>query len=172
VSLSERIVNCSFYFSLLILIPTILFVIGTLNSVCCYTTFNRKKPLLVGIGHYLRIISIVNFITLLTLLLKLIHIVLSIRGHIVHPLINTISCKILSYCLSCTTRMSYWLMGMVAIERVYVRWVLKGIWRKTPHTAKRIMAIIIVGILVLNSHEAIFYQSIEDPKFTNVHRGA
>ena len=63
-------------------------------------------------------------------------------------------------------------MGMVAIERVYVTWFLKGTWLKTPQTAKRIIVTIIVSILVFNSHEAIFYQSVEDPKFTNVHRGA
>ncbi|CAM2722571.1 unnamed protein product [Rotaria socialis] len=150
--------------SLLIIIPAILFVIGALNNVCCYATFNRTKPLLVGIGHYLRTVSIINQLALLSLLLKLIHTVFSIKGHIVHHTMNTISCKILSYFLSCTSRMSYWLMGMVAVERVYVTWYLKGTWLKSPRIAKCIIATIIVGIVVSNIHEVIFYQSIEDPK--------
>jgi hypothetical protein len=60
--------------------------------------------------------------------------------------------------------MSYWLMGMVAIERVYVTWHLKGIWLKSPRIAKRVIATIIIGIVVSDVHELIYYQSIEDPK--------
>jgi hypothetical protein len=60
--------------------------------------------------------------------------------------------------------MSYWLMGMIAIERVYVTWYLKGTWLKSPRIAKRIIVTIIVGIVVFDVHELIYYQSIEDPK--------
>jgi hypothetical protein len=55
-------------------------------------------------------------------------------------------------------------MGMVAIERVYVTWYLKGTWLNSPRIAQRIIATIIVGIVVFNVHEIIFYQSVEDPK--------
>jgi hypothetical protein len=124
--------------------------------------------LLVGIGHYLRTVSIINQLTLLTLLLKLIHIVLSIKGYIFHQITNTILCKILSYLLSGTSRISYLLMSMVAIERVYVTWNLKGTWLKRPCIAKRIIATVIVGIVVSNIHEVIYYQSIEDPKSSDM----
>jgi hypothetical protein len=131
-------------------------------------TFNRAKPLLVGVGHYLRTVSIINQLALLILMLKLIHIVLSIRGYIVHEMINTILCKVLSYLLSCTSRMTYWILGMVTIERVYVTWYLKGAWLKSPRTAKWIIAIIIIGIITFNIHEILYYQSIEDPKSIDV----
>jgi len=126
--------------------------------------FNRSKPLLVGIAHYLRMASIINQLTIFLLLLKLIHLVLSIRGHIVHQMMNTILCKVLSYLLSCLYRMSYWLMGMVAIERVHVAWYLKSSWLKSPRIAKRIIAAILIGIAAFDVHELIYYQSIEDPK--------
>jgi len=64
--------------------------------------------------------------------------------------------------------MSYWLMGMVAIERVYVTWYLKGTWLKSPRIAKRMMGAIIIGIMVCNIHELIYYQSIEDPKSLDI----
>ena len=153
-----------FDFSLLIIIPTILFLIAGINNICCYVTFNRSKPLLVGSGWYLYAVSIVNQIAVLVLLLKLLHLVLSIKGFIVHHLLNTILCKSLSYLLVCSSRISYWLMSMVAVERVYVTWYLKGTWLKSPRIAKRIMAVIIIGIIVCDVHELIFYQSIEDPK--------
>jgi hypothetical protein len=64
--------------------------------------------------------------------------------------------------------MSYWLMGMVAIERVYVTWYLRGTWLKSPRIAKRIVATIIIGIAVFDVHELIYYQSIEDPKSSDM----
>jgi hypothetical protein len=64
--------------------------------------------------------------------------------------------------------MSYWLMGMVAIERVYVTWSLKGTWLKSPRIAKRIIAAIVIGVIVFNIHEVIYYQSIEDPKSSDM----
>jgi hypothetical protein len=60
--------------------------------------------------------------------------------------------------------MSYWLMGMVAIERVYVTWSVKGTWLKSPKIAKWIIATIIIGLAVSDVHELIYYESIEDPK--------
>jgi hypothetical protein len=60
--------------------------------------------------------------------------------------------------------MSYWLMGMVAIERVHVAWYLKSSWLKSPRIAKRIIAAILIGIAAFDVHELIYYQSIEDPK--------
>ena len=98
------------------------------------------------------------------LLLKLLHLILTIKGYVVHHLLNTILCKVLSYLLVCSSRISYWLMAMVAIERVYVVWHLKGTWLKSPRIAKCIMAAIIIEIIVGDIHEPIFYQSIEDPK--------
>jgi hypothetical protein len=134
------------------------------NNILCYVTLNRPKPLSVGIGHYLRTVSIINQLTLFMLLLKLLHLILSIKGYIVHHLTNLILCKVLSYLLACTSRMSYWLMSMVAIERVYVTWYITGTWLKSPRIAKRIIATVIIGILTFDVHELIYYQSIEDPK--------
>ena len=153
-----------FHFSLLIIIPVLLLLITVVSNVYCYVTFNRPKPLLVGIGHYMRTASIINQLAVFMLLLKLIHLVLSMKGVIVNHLLNTILCKVLSYFVSCTSRMSYWLIGMVAIERVYVTWYLRGTWLKSPRIAKRIIGLIIIGILIFDIHELIYYQSIEDPK--------
>ena len=163
ICIRDALKGCSF-FSLLIIIPILLFLIGGMNNVCCYVTFNRPKPLLVGSGHYLRASSIVNQIALLILLLKLLHLVLSLKAYITHQLVNTILCKALSYLVGCSNRISYWLMGMVAVERVYVTWYLRGTRLKSPRIAKRIIAAIIIGVIICDVHELIFYQSIEDPK--------
>ena len=152
----------------MIIIPIILFLIGSVNNTLCFVTFNRSKPLLVGVGHYLRATSIINPLALCILFLKMLHLVLSMKGYIVHHLLNTILCKVLSYLVACTSRMSYWLMSMVAIERVYVTWSLRGTWLKSPRTAKCVISAIIIGILALDVHEIIYYESIEDPKFLDI----
>jgi hypothetical protein len=64
--------------------------------------------------------------------------------------------------------MSYWLMGMVAIERVYVTWHLQGTWLKSPRIAKRIIIAIVIGIVMFDVHEVLYYQFIEDPKSTDM----
>jgi hypothetical protein len=64
--------------------------------------------------------------------------------------------------------MSYWLMVIVAIERVYVTWTVKGTWLKSPRIAKWIIAAIIIGTAACNVHELIYYQSIEDPKSPDI----
>ncbi len=156
------------YFSLLIIIPIILLLIGSVSNTFCFVTFNRTKPLLVGVGHYLRVANITNQVALFISFLKLLHLVLSVKGYVVHHLLNTILCKVLSYLVACTSRMSYWLMSMVAIERVYVTWSLRGTWLKSPRTAKCVIAAIIIGILALYVHEIIYYESIEDPKFLDI----
>ena len=158
-----------FRFSLLITVPIILFLIGGINNIRSYVTFNRRKPLLIGIGHYLRITSIVNQFTLFILILKFAHIVLSIKSYAVDQMTNMILCKSLSYILTCSCRMSYWLMSMVAIERVYVTWSLKGTWLKSPRISKYIIATIIIGIASFDVHELIYYESIEDPKSIDMH---
>ena len=139
-------------------------MIGSVNNICCCVTFNRPKPLLVGTGHYLFTASVINQFILLFLLLKFLHLVLTIKSYLVHHFFNTILCKVLSYVLVCTSRMSYWLTGMVAIERMYVTRFLTATWLKSPRIAKRVIMTIIVGALVCNAHELIYYQSIEDPK--------
>ena len=161
---STSIIVQRFFVVALIIIPIILFSIGLMNNMLCFVTFNRPQPLAVGIGHYLRIGSIINQLTLLLLVCKFLHIVFSMKGLIIHHSINTILCKSISYLLSCLCRMSYWLMGMVAIERVYVTWFIKGTWLKSPRIAKRIIIAIILCILIFDLNEVIYYQSIEDPK--------
>jgi hypothetical protein len=55
-------------------------------------------------------------------------------------------------------------MGVVAIERVYVTWSIKGTWLKSPRIAKWIIVVVIIGLAASNVHELIYYESIEDPK--------
>ncbi|CAF0929513.1 unnamed protein product [Didymodactylos carnosus] len=162
---SPSIIVQRLFFSILLTVSIILLLIGFANNVCCYITFKRKKPLQFGIAHYLLASSIINQLTLLMLLLKLMHIILSTKGYVVHYLLNTVLCKSLSYLLSCFSRMSYWLTGMAAIQRLYVTWSLTGQWLKSPRIAKRTIFVIIFGVLVCNAHEAIFYNSTEDPKY-------
>ena len=164
---SSSIVIQQLFFCLSIIIPLIVLIIGGINNICCFFTFNRSKPLLVGTGHLLGTVSIINQFTLFMLLLKFLHLTLSIKGFMINAVMNTIFCKVFSYFLVCFHRMSYWLMSMIAIERVYVTWFLTGTWLNNPRITKRIIASIIISTMVCDIHELIYYQSIDDPKSEN-----
>ncbi|CAF1312799.1 unnamed protein product [Rotaria sordida] len=143
-----------------------LFLFGLINNYFCFITFRRPRPSLIGIGWYLFINSIISQISLSTLLLKLIYILLGTQSLITNELLNMILCKLISFLLSTSIRMSYWLMGFVTIERVYVTMYPKREWLKSPRIAKRIIFITTLIIFSSHIHELIYYQIVPDPKYT------
>ncbi|CAF1554525.1 unnamed protein product, partial [Didymodactylos carnosus] len=88
------------------------------------------------------------------------------NGFIFHNLLDTILCKIITYLLSCLTRMSYWLTSFITIERVYVTKYPTGQWFKKPIIAKRVIIITVLGVLAAHIYEPIYYHIVSDPKYT------
>jgi hypothetical protein len=152
-------------FSVYIIIPVLLFLFGLINNLFCFVTFKRPKPMLVGVGHYLFANSIVSQLSLLWLVTKIIHILISTKNVVVHPMLNTITCKIVSFLLSTCTRMCFWLAAFVAIERVYVTLYPKNSWLKQPKIARRIILLITIFTLGSHVHELIYYNNVNDPKY-------
>ncbi|UJR20049.1 hypothetical protein I4U23_023183 [Adineta vaga] len=149
---------------LTIIITCTFFLMGIWNNFFTFTTFHRSKLLRTGVGHYLYTGSIINQISLLFLLLRIIHIVLSTYGmtRTTSNMMNTFLCKFLSYTLSTSSQLAYWLMSTVAIERFYVTWNVKGTWFKKPWVVYRIIFIIAMLILLINAPQLVFYDSIVD----------
>lgn len=73
----------------------------------------------------------------------------------VHPAIQVdkILCRSLSYLLTCSSRLVYWLSSLIAIERVYMTVMLDGHWLKKPSMARR---------LVVHCYELISYKAFFD----------
>ena len=103
--------------------------------------------------------SICNQCNLAFLALRLIHLTVNISTSHSSPLLNDILCKSSSYLLTTSTRLTYWLGSLIALERVYVAWFLNGQWLKRPQIARRIIAATVMTILVVNGYQWAFIDS-------------
>ena len=149
--------------SLLIIGPLILFLLGLINNLFSFVTFRRHKCLRNGIGQYLLYLSVVNQISIGVLAARLIHLSMTITGR--HPHHHPqVLCKLLSYLLTCSGRIVYWLSSLVAIERVYVTLFLNGRWLNMPHIARRLIALTVTVVLTTTLYELLFVKS-----FSGIH---
>ncbi len=140
----------------LIISSMLLALIALLNNVFSFLTFRRQKCLCNGVGHYLFYMSIINQISLSLLVARLIHISVIVTGLQSHPIVDNILCKVLSYLLTCFTRLAYWLISFVAIERVYTTVFVKGQWLKKPYVARRLIASIFFIVFFSGAYELVF----------------
>ncbi|CAF1033111.1 unnamed protein product [Adineta steineri] len=99
----------------LIISSMLLVLIALVNNIFSFVTFRRQKCLLNDVGHYLFHMSIINQISCNLLLARLIHISVTVTGLHSHPTVDNILCKILTYLLTCFTRVAYWFISFVAI---------------------------------------------------------
>jgi hypothetical protein len=104
--------------------------------------------------------SVINQLNLGFLASRLIHLAINITGLYSYPLVDNYLCKILSYLLTSSSRMVYWLSSLVAIERVYMTLFLNGRWLRKPHIARRLIVVTLLGILISDIHELIFVKSL------------
>jgi len=88
-----------------------IFFIGGFTNYASFVTFKRPNPRKFGVGNYLLIVSLLNQCSLLSYLLKVFFIFFP-------TLLTIISCKIVSYVLSVSTRYNYWLTSWITLERV------------------------------------------------------
>lgn len=153
-------------FSIYIIVPVLLFLFGLVNNLLCFATFRRPKPSLNGVGHYLLTNSIMSQLSLLFLTIKITHILITTKGLILSTTFNTVICKIISFLLSTCTRTYFWLSAFVAIERLYVVRYPKNVWLKQPKIARRLIGCIVILTLGSHVHELIYYNIVNDPKYT------
>ena len=143
---------------LYISITIIIFLLGFFNNYCSFMTFKRKQTRLVGVGNYLLFVTIVSQCSLFILLLKFFSIVLGSMG-----MTNNLSCKIISYLLSVSTRSTYWLTSWITITRL-----LTILYPTSPIFKNARLAIYSsIGtftiLLIIHIHEILFYQTVQEP---------
>ena len=146
---------------LLIVIPLLLFILSLPNNYFSFVTFHRSSCLSHGVGHYLRHMSIINPLNLAILAIRMIHLALDITGVRSSSFaLDNVLCKILSFLLTSSSRMVYWLSSLVAIERIYMTLFLNGRWLKKPHMARRLIIVVLLVVAVSDLHELFFIQSL------------
>ncbi|CAF3898201.1 unnamed protein product [Adineta steineri] len=164
--LSSSFIKKSVSLSMYIIVTALLLIFGTISNIFSFVTFRRPKTRLNGAGHYFFTSTIFSQLSLFCLLSKIIHIIINLRGLFVQPMVNTILCKILSFLLSSSTRICYWLIVFVNIERLYVTIYPTKRWLKEPKTAKKIIIFVIMLTCGVHIHELIQYTIVPDPKYT------
>jgi hypothetical protein len=131
----------------------LLFLIGLFTNLCSFFTFKRPNSRKIGIGNYLFIITCLNQMSLFCLLIKLIQITFGI--------INLESCKTISYLLSVFTRLTYWLISWVTIDRLLTIIFPTSISLKNPRRAIGISLTTSLCLFVMHIHEIIYYKTIQ-----------
>lgn len=141
------------YFVLSLLI----FFIGGVTNYASIVTFKRLNLRKTSMGIYMLILSTLSQYSLFSLILKIILILFS-------WLMNNVSCKIISYLHSVSIRCSFWIMSLIAIERVsYVLFPYSTVLKR-PGVAAIIITIIISIVGLMHVHELVFYRKLVDPK--------
>ena len=137
------------------------FLFGLPNNLCSFVTFHRIKCRRTGAGHYLRCMSVANQINLGFFALRLTQLVWNTTFRS-GPTMATILCKAMNYLLVTSSRIPYWLVAVIAIERVYITLVLHGQWLKKPSIAKRFISLMLVAILASSRYEIYLIGSYAD----------
>ena len=143
----------------LTIVPCIAFLVGLINNLCSFFTFLRPKCQRNGIGQYLLTMSIVNQVNLTLFMLRLLHLTLNFTHTYFSAPINAILCPLLNYLLVTSSRLTYWLVSLIAIERVYTTVSLKGQWLKKPSVARSLIFTLMIILSLTGAYELIFVKS-------------
>ncbi|CAF3774508.1 unnamed protein product [Rotaria socialis] len=164
--LSSSLVKQKVSLSMYISVPAVLLIYGTISNFFSLVTFRQPRTRLNGAGHYFFTGTIFSQLSLFCLLSKILHIIINIRGLFIQPIINTVLCKILSFLLSLSSRICYWLIVFVTIERIYVTIYPTKRWLQKPKIAKTIITLITIFTCASHVHELVKYNIVDDPKYT------
>ena len=112
--------------------------------------------------------SVINQVSVALLATRLVYLVTTLSTFRSHPLVANILCKLLSYFLTCATRLNYWLPSFVALERVFTTVFWNKQWLKQPHIARYLMLATVGLVLLSTSYELVFVKVFvvtEDDKY-------
>ena len=152
------------FLSIYIILPSVQFIYGVINNLASLMTFHRRQTRVSGVGYYLWINSLLAQISLTCLLLRIIHLIVNLRGLVIDSTMNLILCKTLPFVLSSVTRICYWLTAIVTIERVILVIYPKTQWIKKRKVIKSIIGVIIICTTASHLHEIISHTIVKDLK--------
>ena len=71
---------------------------------------------------------------------------------------DDILCKCLTYFLTCFSRVSYWFVSFVALERTYTTLFLNGQWFRKPSISRRLMTLTFAIVFISDAYELVFFK--------------
>ncbi|CAF1101321.1 unnamed protein product [Adineta ricciae] len=151
--------------SMYIFVPALLCATGAISNLFAYVTFRQPNTRQHGVGYYFFTATIFSQLSLFCLFGRVFHIIINTQGFSIQPIVNIVLCKTLSFLLSISGRIYYWLIVFVTIERVYVVIYPTEFWLKQPRVAKKIIVFIIICTCASHAHELIKYTIVNDPHY-------
>jgi hypothetical protein len=144
----------------LIVIFTLIFLIALPSNLFSFFTLRHPSCRTTGIGYYLLSIALINQISLGFLLARLTFISVKNTG-LIRPLASDhIFCKSFQYTLQSSSRITYWLSSLVAVERAYSTVQINSRWLKQPHIARRILLATIMLVFGTGVYELLFIHAL------------
>jgi hypothetical protein len=144
----------------LILLFSLIFLIALPSNLFSFVTLRRPSCLTTGIGYYLLCIISINQISLGFLLARLIFISVKATG-LIRPFVSDDHfCKCFQYSLQSSTRITYWISSLVAIERSYSTVWINNRWLKQPHIARRILLATVILVFGTGVYELLFIHAL------------
>ena len=169
-TLDSLLIDDSFTIQLVyVTLAALMFFIGLLNNLGSFVTFKRLQPRKINVGIYLLIVSVLNQCALLCLLLKCIFIIVRSFGDLANiSFTNMISCKMLSYLLSVSTRTTYWLTSWVTLDRLCITIFPSAVTIKNPKISKWSSALTLITLNAMHVHEVFYYTVIQEQSGSTV----
>ncbi|CAF1548192.1 unnamed protein product, partial [Adineta steineri] len=152
-----------FVIQLSIILTMIITIIGLINSILSFMTFNNKEIYQIGCGIYLLTISIITLFTIILFALKFWILLIAQMMYITNDSFLKIQCISIDFLLRIGINMDRWLSACVAIERVIS--VIKGTSfdkNKSKKMAKFIILILFILNISTNIHDPIHRHLIKD----------
>ncbi|CAF1355312.1 unnamed protein product [Adineta steineri] len=146
-----------------IVLTMIITIIGLINSILSFITFNDKEICQIGCGIYLLTISVITLFTMILFVLKFWILLIAQMTYITNDLFLKIQCISIDFLLRIGINMDRWLSTCVAIERVIS--VIKGVnfdKNKSKKMAKFIILILFIFNISTNIHDPIHRHLIEN----------
>ncbi|CAF4126864.1 unnamed protein product, partial [Adineta steineri] len=146
-----------------IILTIIITIIGLINSILSFITFNNKEICQIGCGIHLLTISIITLFTMILFALKFWILFIAQMTYITNDSFLKIQCISIDFLLRIGINMDRWLSACVAIERVIS--VIKGTSfdkNKSKKMAKFIILIVFIFNISTNIHDPIHRHLIKD----------
>ncbi|CAF0897048.1 unnamed protein product [Adineta steineri] len=136
-----------------IILVSVLVIIGFFTNLCSFLTFRRPACQIFGVGIYLLNVTCLNQISLFCLFLRILLNTVDMS--------NVVTCKILSFSLTVSTRLSYWLTSCTTLIRLCVVLAPNSGILKRPRLAVTINIVISLILFGMHIHEPIYYTAIK-----------
>ncbi|CAF1234211.1 unnamed protein product [Rotaria sp. Silwood1] len=140
-----------------------IFILGIINSLLSFLTFQRKNSRTVGCGIYLFVSSITSIIMLCILIFKVWLLLMLQIGSIKNRMFMYIQCMCIDFLLRCLLSINDWLCAWIAVERAVN--IFQGIHFnkvKSKQNAKWIIWITFLFNIISHIHDPMHRYLVDD----------